>query len=149
VPEFDHEEEFANMTSLRLNSTGVTDREWRAAVGAMLLVVLFVPTGPTPAQTGAHQPPDLEGFLLFRAEQADGDGDGVEETHIVRYRNAAGDSVFSMTTKGQLWAWSLKSGAPGDTDPGRNYVLRDSDCDGSFDELYGLSDEFRVPDCLK
>jgi hypothetical protein len=48
---------------------------------------------------------------------------------------AAGDSVFSMTTKGGLWAWSLASGPAGGTDPSRNYMIRHSDCDGAFDEL--------------
>jgi hypothetical protein len=28
-------------------------------------------------------------------------------------------------------------------------VIRDSNCDGSFDEVYGLDDEFHVPDCVK
>ncbi len=116
---------------------------------ALALVFLSVGAGIAAAQSGVHQPPDLGGFLLIGEEDADGDGDGVNETHVIRYRNPAGDSIFSMTTNGRLWAWSLESGTEGDTDPVRNYVLRDSDCDGSFDELYGLSDEFHLPDCLK
>ncbi len=116
---------------------------------ALVLVFLSAGAGVAAAQGGAHQPPDLGGFLLIGEEDADGDGDGVNETHVRRYRNTAGDSIFSMTTNGRLWAWSLESGTEGDTDPVRNYVLRDSDCDGSFDELYGLSDEFRLPDCLR
>ena len=31
----------------------------------------------------------------------------------------------------------------------RNFVIRDSDCDGSFDERYSLDEQFYVPDCLK
>jgi hypothetical protein len=116
---------------------------------ALVLVFLSAGAGVATAQSGLHQPPDLAGFLLVGEEDADGDGDGVNETHVRRYRNTAGDSIFSMTTSGRLWAWSLESGTEGDTDPVRNYVLRDSDCDGSFDELYGLSDEFHLPDCLK
>ena len=96
-----------------------------------------------------YPPPDVRKFLIVGEEDGDGDGDGVRETHIVRYRNVAGDSVFSMTTAGRLWAWSLESqGAPDAADPTRNYVIRDSDCDGRFDERYGLDDEFRVPECL-
>jgi hypothetical protein len=28
-------------------------------------------------------------------------------------------------------------------------VIRDSNCDGTFDERYGLDEQFHVPDCLK
>ena len=52
-----------------------------------------------------------------------------------------------MTTRDRLWAWSLNTR---DNDSGvRNYVIRDSNCDGVFDEVYGLDDEYHVPDCLK
>jgi hypothetical protein len=100
-------------------------------------------------ETGTYQPPDLSKFLLISEEDGDGDGDGVKETHILRYRNLEGDSIFSMTTKGRLWAWSLESVAnPAVSGPG-NYVIRDSDCDGTFDERYALTEEFHLPDCLK
>jgi hypothetical protein len=100
-------------------------------------------------QTGIYQAPDMTKFLLISEEDGDGDGDGVKETHILRYRNLAGDSIFSMTTRGRLWAWSLESvDGPGGTD-GRNYVIRDSDCDGTYEEKYGLDEQFHVPDCLK
>jgi hypothetical protein len=100
--------------------------------------------------TGAYQAPDISQFLLLSEEDGDGDGDGVKETHILRYRNLAGDRVFSMTTKGRLWAWSLESHAgAGGADQERNYVIRDSDCDGVFDERYRLDEQFHVPACLK
>jgi hypothetical protein len=101
-------------------------------------------------ETGNYQAPDLSKFLLISEEDGDGDGDGVKETHILRYRNMAGDGVFSMTTKDRLWAWSLELyGGSGETDPERSYVIRDSDCDGTFDERYSLDEQFHVPDCLK
>jgi hypothetical protein len=82
-------------------------------------------------------------------EDGDGDGDGVKETRILRYGGISGDSVFSMTTKGRLWAWSMESPAAEAWDVRGNYVIRDSDCDGAFDERYSLTEEFQVPDCLK
>lgn len=101
-------------------------------------------------ETGVYQAPDISKFLLVGEEDGDGDGDGAKETRILRYRNVAGDGVFSMTTKDRLWAWSLEShSGAGGTDPKRNYVIRDSDCDGGFDERYSLDEEFHVPDCLK
>jgi len=93
------------------------------------------------------EPPKLDGFNLHAESDADGDGDGKNETHVKQYFNASGDSIVSMTTRERLWAWSLDTR---ENDSGvRNYVIRDSNCDGVFNEVYGLDDEFHVPDCLK
>jgi hypothetical protein len=101
-------------------------------------------------ESGEYPPPDIRQFLLIAEQDGDGDGDGVEETHIRRYMSSAGDRVFSMTTGGRLWAWSLDAhGSAGAADPARDYVIRDSDCDGTFDERYRLDEEFEVPACLK
>lgn len=92
-------------------------------------------------------PPDMSGFSLHDERDADGDGDGVNETRVRHYLNTDGDSVFSMTSNGRLWAWSLDTR---DDETGtHNYVIRDSNCDGVFDEVYGLDDEFHVPACVK
>ncbi|MDH3899663.1 MAG: hypothetical protein OEU51_01290 [Gammaproteobacteria bacterium] len=96
---------------------------------------------------GPFQPPALDGFEVHSERDGDGDGDGVNETRIKQYMNQNSDSLVSMTTKGRLWAWSLDTR---DDDSGiRNYVIRDSNCDGTFDEVYGLDAEFHVPECLK
>ena len=93
------------------------------------------------------KPPDLEGFMLHTERDADGDADGKNETHIKQYLNTSGDSLVSMSTKGVVWAWTLDTR---DDDLGsKNYVIRDSNCDGVFDEVYGLNEEFHVPDCMK
>lgn len=96
----------------------------------------------------AFPPPDLGGFLMIEEGVGDGDGDGVNETYIVRYRNLAGDKVFSMTTHGRLWAWS-RGQHGGGASIERNYVVRDGNCDGIFEERYSLDEQFKVPDCLK
>lgn len=93
------------------------------------------------------EPPKLDGFNLHAERDADGDGDGNNETHIRQFFNPGGDSIVSMTTKGQVWAWSLNTRE--NDSAVRNYVIRDSNCDGVFDEVYGLDEEFHVPDCLK
>ena len=116
---------------------------------ALVAVILIGGMEVAAVEIGEYQAPDLGQFLLLGEEDGDGDGDGVKETHILRYRDIAGDSVFSMTTKGRLWAWSMESQAAEAWDLSSNYVIRDSDCDGAFDERYGLNEEFRVPDCLK
>ena len=99
------------------------------------------------ANAEQFEPPKLDGFTLHAESAADGDGDGKNETHIKQYFNTKGDSIVSMTTKGRLWAWSLDTR---DNESGvHNYVIRDSNCDGVFNEVYGLDEEFHVPDCLK
>ena len=99
------------------------------------------------AQATTFTPPALEGFNLHDEREADGDDDGKNETTIRQYLNTSGDSLVSFTSNGLVWAWSLDTR---DSDVGpKNYVIRDSDCDGTFDEVYGLDDEFHVPDCVK
>ena len=93
------------------------------------------------------EPPKLDGFNLHAESDADGDGDGKNETHIKQYFNTKGDSIVSMTTKGRVWAWSLNTRE--NDSAVRNYVIRDSNCDGVFNEVYSLDEEFHVPDCLK
>lgn len=116
-----------------------------AGLCTVILAGVLLPAAPLHAEV--FTPPDLAGFTLHSERDADGDGDGIEETHITQYVNTQADSLFSMTTKGRTWAWSLDTH---DSDSGpSNYVIRDSDCDGSFDEVYGLDEEFHVPDCLK
>ena len=111
----------------------------------MLGCFLALSTGHAIAKQ--FEPPKLDGFNVHAERDADGDGDGVNETHIKQYFNTTGDSIVSMTTKGRVWAWSLDTR---DSKSGEsNYVIRDSNCDGKFEELYGLDDEFHVPDCLK
>ena len=114
----------------------------------MLLVLLLSTAGMSGmAQAKDFTPPDLEGFNLHAERDADGDGDGENETRLHQYLNANGDSLVSFTTNGRLWAWSLDTR---DDEVGpRNYVIRDSNCDGTFDEVYSLDDDFHVPDCTR
>ena len=115
------------------------------ALSLMVTGLMLLQTGI--ASAGQYAAPDLDGFKLHDERDADGDGDGVNETHIRHYLNQSGDSIVSMTIRDRLWAWSLDTH---DNDSGvHNYVIRDSNCDGVFDEVYGLDDEFHVPDCLK
>jgi len=116
-----------------------------------------VPTAQAPAETTAETAsvekgmffkPELDDFALHNESDDDGDGDGVNETHVRRYINKAGDTVFSMTTNDKLWAWSLDTKAGDDSDIKKNYVIRNSYCDNVFDERYNLNAEFHVPDCL-
>jgi hypothetical protein len=119
------------------------------SLAALLVYAMVEITGMTgTAQASQFSPPKLDGYNLQDEHDADGDGDGVKETHIQKYNNAAGDSIYSMTTNGHLWAWSLNTKGEGTGGP-NNYVIRDSNCDGVFDEVYSLDDKYYVPDCVK
>jgi hypothetical protein len=111
------------------------------------LLLVFISTTAMAMETSYFAAPSLIGFNKTSEENADGDGDGIKETHVIHYVNEAGDRLFSMTTQGTLWAWSHQSQAS--TEALENYVIRDSNCDGVFDERYTLDEEFHVPDCLK
>ena len=99
-------------------------------------------------QKGMFFEPDLSGFSLHNEYDDDGDGDGVNETHVRRYIDSKGDTAFSMTTNGTLWAWSLDTKGDDDSDTHKNYVILDSNCDKVFDERYSLDAQFHVPACL-
>lgn len=116
------------------------------------MIVLFIlVSGFQPlfaAMKGDFQAPAIDKFILHGESDGDGDGDGVNETHIRRYLNKNGDSIFSMASGDRLWAWSLSTRGSDDSDLEKNYVIRDSNCDGVFDEKYAIQEEFHVPECL-
>jgi hypothetical protein len=111
------------------------------------ILACFLVLSSGQAMAKNFDPPKLDGFNLHAERDTDGDKDGVNETHIKQYFNTSGDSIVSMTTKGRIWAWSLNTRAK--KTGNSNYVIRDSNCDGQFSEIYGLDEEFHVPDCLK
>jgi hypothetical protein len=109
-----------------------------------------VPVAPVAAgrmEKGMYFPPEMPGYELHNEYDDDGDGDGIKETHVRRYINSAGDTAFSMTTRGTLWAWSLDTKGDDDSDIHKNFVIRDSNCDKVFDERYSLDAQFHVPAC--
>ena len=107
------------------------------------------PVESASVEKGVYVEPELNDYALHNEYDDDGDGDGTDETHVRRYINSKGDTAFSMTTSDQLWAWSVDSKAGDDADINKNHVIRDSNCDDIFDEVYGLDDDYHVPDCLK
>ena len=123
-------------------------RTFQGGIANVLLLALAFMAAPAAAvEKGDYKAPVLDEFTITSEEDGDGDGDGINETHIRHYVNLMGDRVFSMTTNGKLWAWSLES--HGGHESETNYVIRDSDCDGIFDERYSLDEEFHLPDCVK
>jgi len=130
------------------NQMNFYNKYFPAAVLSMwTLLLLFLSAMQGVAQASPFTPPDLAGVNQHDEREADGDGDGQNETTLGQYLNANGDSIVSFTSNGRVWAWSLDTR---DSELGpENYVIRDSDCDGTFDEVYGLDEEFHVPECVK
>jgi hypothetical protein len=122
----------------------------RDGMSPLLIVVLLLVAVPGMAmETGFFRGPGMEGFVKISEHEGDGNADGTNETTIRRFRNVNGDRMFTMTAKDQLWAWSVDAVGDDDSEINRNYVLRDSDCDGRFDERYRLDEGFSLPDCLE
>ena len=113
-------------------------------VTAIVLACVFAMPS---AMATPYDPPKLDGFNLHAERDADGDGNGVKETHIKQYFNTSGDSIVSMTSKERIWAWSIDK--RNNDSAIKNYVIRDSNCDGVYDEVYSLEQDFHVPDCVK
>ena len=111
------------------------------------ILACFLVLSSSQAMAKNFDPPKLDGFNLHAERDADGDGNGVKETHIKQYFNTSGDSIVSMTTKERIWAWSIDK--RNNDSAIKNYVIRDSDCDGVYDEVYSLEQDFHVPDCVK
>lgn len=127
-----------------LASRGIT---MAGVVYAALLLITVITTPVIAVEAGEFKAPSLKDFTLVSEEYADGDGDSIKETHVRHYKNARGDLMFNMTTKGVMWAWSKQSHAGADSE--RNFVIRDSNCDGVYDQKINLDEEYHVPDCLK
>lgn len=100
-------------------------------------------------EKGEYPPPTLDNFQPAGESEADVDGDGVNESLLKRYINEVGGSVLSLTTGDRLWVWSLASAEGDSLDPSKSYVIRDSNCDGVFDEKYGAQEDFEIPACAK
>ena len=130
-----------------LNSVSLFERCVNMVTIVLVTCIVALTVGVRTVGAEQFDPPGLDGFIVHSERDGDGDGDGVNETRIKQYLNQQGDSLVSMTTKGRVWAWSLNTR---DNESGvRNYVIRDSDCDGTFDEVYSLDDDFHVPECVK
>jgi hypothetical protein len=116
--------------------------------GLLTLVTVLGAGSALAVETGVFMGPGMEGFVRIQEYQGDGNADGADETTIRRFKNVAGDRMFTMTARDHLWAWSVDAVGDDDSDLNRNYVLRDSDCDGRFDERYRLDEGFSLPECL-
>jgi len=120
----------------------------------LLLVALLVSIAlqSHAMEKGIFQPPSLEDYEYERAWQMDINKDGVKETHVTMYKNSDGGKILKITSlNGTVWAWAVRSSYwPKDKeDLTKNYTLRDSNCDGVFDEKLKNDEAYKVPDCLR
>jgi len=115
------------------------------------IIFLLASIAPLSAmEKGVFKPPSLEGYTLVQTKQLDKDKvkDGIKETTLEIYGNAIGQYIGKYTCNGIIWEWGVKANNNND-DTINNYILRDSDGDGIFDERYGGNETTYVPDWVK
>jgi hypothetical protein len=122
---------------------------WRIVSTLVPLCFIAVVQPGYTMEKGEYPAPALDQFQPAGESEDDVDGDGVNETLIRRYINEAGESIFSLTTGDRLWAWSIAIPVGGQLDPTKSYLIRDSKCDGVFDEKYATDEDVQIPACLK
>jgi len=112
---------------------------------------IFTPLQAYAMEKGVFQPPSLEGYKLEKEFDVDVDEDGIKESNMTRYQNSAGDRILKLKTKNRIWGWAVKRHKyPEDkNDLTKNYAIKDSNCNGIFDEIYRWDEQFYLPDCLK
>lgn len=141
------------MDQMNMSSrTHLTQRPWQRqdiATITLALILALANTSLLAAETGVFQPPSLDGYTKDREFDVDVNEDGINETHVVKYVNTAQDIIYKYTTNGKTWAWGAGVNSGDKSDITKNYAVRDSNCDGKFDEKYTRTEEFYLPSCLK
>ena len=123
---------------------------WRIVSMLLPLCFLAVMQPGNAMEKGEYPAPALDKFQPAGESEADVDADGVNDSLIRRYTSEAGESVFSLSTGDRLWAWSIAvPDAGGQLDQTQSYLIRDSNCDGVFDQKYATDEDFELPACLK
>lgn len=113
-----------------------------------LFFILFACELAHAMETGTFAPPSLEGYAFIDEKLLDKDEikDGIKETRLEKYQNGSGWKIGKYIADGKAWAWAV---APNRKDVCRypdNYVIRDSDGDGIFDERYRYcGEDFWLP----
>lgn len=119
----------------------------------LLIMLCILAPMPYAMEKGVFQPPSLDGYTLDRTKYSDKDTiiDGIKETKIEVFKNSSGQIIAKYTTNNKTWAWA-KLMDPSDVnniDTSINYVIRDSDGDGKFDEMYNRTEDFYLPNWVK
>lgn len=117
--------------------------------GTTLAVILLLTSALGLAfEMGVFEPPSLDGYLLVEEKLLDKDEvkDGIKETRLEKYQSRSGEKIGKYVTGGKNWAWAVAPNRKDVCHYPDNYVIRDSDGDGVFDERYRFcGEEFWLP----
>jgi len=117
----------------------------------LFILVLCTTSFVTAFEKEVFQPPSLEGYVLDNAAYLDKDKiiDGIHETLGEVFKNSEGKVIVRLSTDRKTWAWGIFGNPSDRTDIINNYVIRDSNGDGIFDEKYPANEQFFLPDWVK
>lgn len=117
--------------------------------GTTLAVILLLTSASGLAfEMGVFEPPSLDGYSLVEEKLLDKDEvkDGTKETRLEKYQSRSGEKIGKYVTGGKNWAWAVAPNRKDVCHYPDNYVIRDSDGDGVFDEQYRFcGEEFWLP----
>lgn len=122
---------------------------WRNC--AVMLTLALGSQAALAVEQGAFEAPSLEGYELKDTQEIDAgkESDDVKETTLEVYANADGNLILKYATKEEVWAWGIL-GDPQDQERNeKNYVIRDSSGDGTYDEKFFGDESFSLPDHLQ
>ena len=138
-------------TAARLHNPAAVTRSVTAGDLERKLALRFGVPDAHAYEEGVYQPPSLEGYHFDKAKKFDKDWpeDGIKETLVERFLNSKGQGILKYTTKGKTWAWGIMGNPSDRNDTTNNFLIRDSDGDGSYDEKYLGNEGFSLPDYLK
>ena len=102
-------------------------------------------------EIGNFKRPSLKGYSFDKVFYMDMNEDGTNDTKIEIYKNNNGDKVLKSYKKGtnEIWSWGLDSTNDNNSNIQKNYIVVDTDGDGSFDTKYKLEEEIPLPSWVK
>ncbi len=101
-------------------------------------------SGPMAVDPAGFAAPSQEGFELRGTHMMDA-SPAIEgpETAVEIFLNPPGDTIYRISLHGVTWGYGWLPG--GEATEG--HILRDSDCDGDFDEKWSPTAPFSAPEC--
>lgn len=117
----------------------------------LALIFTFASTSTLAVETGAFQPPSLEGYKFEKSWTVDADQveDGIRETTIEKFVLDKRRVVLKWTSNGKTWHWSVLGNYPDKSDNVNNYGIRDAEGKGVFTEKYPGNEQFYLPMWVK
>jgi hypothetical protein len=106
--------------------------------GIKKIITVFV--NVSKGEKNFFQSPNLKDYQL--SKEWDDNSVWNKDTHVKMYRNENGDRVYGFLTNNQVWGWRVVLSNVKETghDLTKNYKIRDSNCNGTFDEKYSIEE---------